>query len=398
MPGLVPSLAKLSTSRLAPVGANPPSPKQSNATPTTATGLQTLPIELFEKIVLDVVAANPADACVKVAQLCAMLQKEIRCDNALYGRAMQVLKMPPDTLLDTSSWKARFDGVCREDAALRAADGWMRRGILTASLDWEDKKFQLHTAVSRLEAFGPDAYPHLAWLMRARGGDPSFARAPVPDGTKLRDFPELSAENNYTHTEYGPIAEWDVADVTDMRLVFMDATSFNGDISKWDVSNVTNMFGMFMDATSFSGDISKWDVSNVTHMNGMFWGATGFNGNLSGWDVSNVINMARMFWSATSFNGDISKWDVSNVADMAYMFAGATSFIRDISKWIVSKVAHMDDMFAGATSFNGDLSEWDVSNVRTMTGMFDNATRFHVANHASWYMKYVRLYVHGDEA
>jgi len=362
MPGLVPSLAKLSTSRLAPAGTNPPSPKQSNATPTTTTRLQTLPNELFEEIVLDVVAADPADACVKVAQLCAMLHKEIRCDDTLYGRAMQVLKMPPGTLLDTSSWKERFDGVCREDAALRAAGGWMRRGILTASLDWEDKKFQLHTAVRRLEAFGPDAYPHLAWLMRARGGDASFAHDPVPDGTKLRDFPGLSAENNYTHVDYGPIAEWDVSSVTDMSYMFNGAGSFSGDLSKWDVSNVTDMYAMFWGARSFNGDISEWDVSKVTDMSFMFWGAMSFDGDLSKWNVSKVTNMKAMFYNARSFDGDLSRWNVSNVTNM-------------------------EGMFWGATSFNGNLSGWDVSGVTNMNSIFNGATRFDVANHAPWYTK-----------
>ena len=74
-----------------------------------------------------------------------------------------------------------------------------------------------------------------------------------------------------------------------------------GDISGWDVSNVTDMSLMFYEASSFNGDLSKWNVSNVTNMQEMFGGAE-FNGDLSKWDVSNVTNMSDMFYKASSFD------------------------------------------------------------------------------------------------
>ena len=91
----------------------------------------------------------------------------------------------------------------------------------------------------------------------------------------------------------------------------------HGPIAGWDVRNVTNMSGMFWDAAAFNGDLSGWDVRNVTNMSGMFWDAAAFNGDLSGWDVRNVTNMTRMFAGAAAFNGDLSGWDVRNVTDMA---------------------------------------------------------------------------------
>ena len=164
-----------------------------------------------------------------------------------------------------------------------------------------------------------------------------------------------------------------------------------GDISGWDVSNVTDMSLMFYEASSFNGDLSKWNVSNVTSMDGMFYEARKFNGDLSKWNVSNVINMERMFlsegmfYTTSSFNGDLSKWDVSNVTNMEKMFSNAQTFNGDLSKWNVSNVRNMEYMFGYAKKFNGDLSKWNVSNVTNMEKMFYEARSFDRRRNAPWY-------------
>ena len=61
------------------------------------------------------------------------------------------------------------------------------------------------------------------------------------------------------------------------------------------------------------GDISQWDVSNVTDMRGMFGNASSFNQPLNNWNVSNVRRMRDMFTGATSFNQPLNNWNVSNV-------------------------------------------------------------------------------------
>ncbi|WP_284353000.1 BspA family leucine-rich repeat surface protein, partial [Psychrosphaera saromensis] len=161
--------------------------------------------------------------------------------------------------------------------------------------------------------------------------------------------------------------------VSNMRSMFSNASSFNADISSWDVSNVTDMSYMFSDASSFNADISSWDVSNVTDMSYMFSYASSFNADISSWDVSNVTDMGRMFSNASSFNVDISSWDVSNVTDMGGMFSNASSFNADISSWDVSNVTDMTSMFFLAEKFNQPLDNWDVSNVTDMTSMFFSA-------------------------
>ena len=45
--------------------------------------------------------------------------------------------------------------------------------------------------------------------------------------------------------------------------------------------------------TQVYGPIAGWDVRNVTKMRDMFWNAAAFNGDLSGWDVRNVTDMRR---------------------------------------------------------------------------------------------------------
>ena len=170
-----------------------------------------------------------------------------------------------------------------------------------------------------------------------------------------------------------PIGDWDTSNVTDMRWMFAYAESFNQPIGDWDTSNVTDMGSMFEDAFSFNKPIGDWDVSNVTNMNGMFSGSL-FNGDISKWNVSNVKSMFAMF-NDSKFNGDISKWNVSKVKDMSRMFANS-QFNGDISKWNVSKVEDMNNMFKDAKSFNQPIGDWDTSNVTDMSYMFCRAESF----------------------
>jgi len=69
--------------------------------------------------------------------------------------------------------------------------------------------------------------------------------------------------------------------------------------------------------------MNAWDTSQVTNMRLMFYGAFSFNQDIGGWDVSAVTNMHFMFYGASSFNQDIGGWDTSQVTNMRSMFAGA---------------------------------------------------------------------------
>ena len=99
----------------------------------------------------------------------------------------------------------------------------------------------------------------------------------------------MSPIGDCSESQHGPIADWDVSAVTDMRsiffrLMFSGASAFNQDLSNWDVSVVAYMDHMFSDAKSFNQDLSDWDVSAVSHMQFMFSGASAFKHELCGID------------------------------------------------------------------------------------------------------------------
>ncbi len=206
---------------------------------------------------------------------------------------------------------------------------------------------------------------------------------------KATDTPDLSQVTNlglmfYDASSFkGSIGDWDTSNVIDMSNMFAGATSFNQDISGWDTSNVTSMSGMFTGATSFNQDISGWNVSKVLNMQSMFNGATSFNQDIGNWTTTSVTNMSYMFANTSSFNQDISGWDTSNVTIFYATFYNATVFNQDISSWDTSSATNMQDMFSETTVFNQDISGWDTSNVTNMSRMFINAIAFN-QNIGSW--------------
>ncbi len=210
------------------------------------------------------------------------------------------------------------------------------------------------------------------------GGNTNF---PLDDDTFFDALEEYVDDQAAAEAKYGPIEQWNVTGVTNMKDAFnydedFDIEDFNKNLNAWDVSNVTNMEGVFAYQEYYNQPLDNWDVSSVTQMRYMFNGAKSFNQDISGWDVSSVTNMRGMFENAESFNQDIGNWDVSNVTNMMEIFREAESFNQDIGNWDVSQVTSMGDMFDGAEAFNQDISNWDVSSVTNMSGMFDGALAF----------------------
>ena len=178
------------------------------------------------------------------------------------------------------------------------------------------------------------------------------------DNETLREAVKLyNQDTKQAEEKYGPIACWDVSQVTNMKFMFEGCETFNADLSQWDVSSVTDMKFMFDGCKSFNADISKWDVSSVTNMGCMFGGCESFNADLSHWVVRKVTKITLMFYECKSFNADLSQWNVSSVTYMDGMFEGCKSFNSDLSDWDVSSVTDMYCMFAGCETMD-KLPEW----------------------------------------
>ena len=124
------------------------------------------------------------------------------------------------------------------------------------------------------------------------------------------------------------IGFWDTSNVTDMSIMFYEATAFNQDIGSWDTSSVTTMNSIFENATAFNQDIGNWDTSSVTDMVGMFYEASSFNQDIGSWDTSKVTSMERMFWAAEAFNQDLSGWCVSKINTEPLNFSEFSSLIQ----------------------------------------------------------------------
>ncbi len=165
-----------------------------------------------------------------------------------------------------------------------------------------------------------------------------------------------------------PLNTIDTSLITDMSYLFKGVNKINGSISEWDVSNVTNMSLMFVDS-ELNDDISKWDTSNVITMSAMFYYSK-FVGDISSWHTSKVKEMNWMFKNSL-FDGNISKWNLSSLTTTSAMFMDS-KFNQDISSWDIRNVFHMGSMFE-RSNFNHNLGAWNLSE-KNIHSIFENST------------------------
>lgn len=216
----------------------------------------------------------------------------------------------------------------------------------------------------------------------------------------LIDSPDLSQVTSLKNmfregTSFnGIVNNWDTSTITDISGMFNRASLFNRPLDLWVTSSVTDMTETFAYASQFNEPLDNWNTGAVTSMKGMFLGAGRFNQNINNWNVSLVTNMSQTFSSTSSFNHPLNNWNVSNVTDISAMFDGS-AFNHPIDNWDVSKVTTMtgtfrhgqynhpleswdvssvvdfSDMFQRNRTFNQPLNSWNVTNATDMSGMFD---------------------------
>ena len=214
-----------------------------------------------------------------------------------------------------------------------------------------------------------------------------------------------------------PLNEWNVSNVTDMDLEYVQSTFFQSTSQHWNVSNVTTMVGMFLAARSFNQRLNKRDVSNVTTYGRYVLDASSmkvshwicFKEKMNGTKIIThvlSINLSMMCPNVTNMvvcsmgqvlSINLNDWDVSNVTTFQCLmkqflsinlsmigmcptsqiwvvcFLEASSFNQPLNNWNVSNVTTMHGMFLGMKCFNQPLNNWNVSNVTNMENMFKEA-------------------------
>ena len=75
--------------------------------------------------------------------------------------------------------------------------------------------------------------------------------------------------------KYGPIASWDVSEVTNLDALFEGRIDFNGDLSHWEVGQVKYMHMMFAGATSFTHQLGGTWATSTARKDNMFYNSPG---------------------------------------------------------------------------------------------------------------------------
>ena len=162
---------------------------------------------------------------------------------------------------------------------------------------------------------------------------------------------------------HGAMPNWDVSLVTDMsgwtgsaHKGFGGKSTFNADISKWDTGKVTDMYMMFYQASAFNQDIGSWNTAKVTSMRSMFYDASAFNQDIGSWNTAQVTTMNLCFMkllrSTKTLGVEHRESDY-----YVYMFYYATAFNHDISSWTgTAATTAQGDMFTSATAFQAKFT------------------------------------------
>lgn len=170
------------------------------------------------------------------------------------------------------------------------------------------------------------------------------------------------------------VGDWDTARVQDMSHMFADTVLADPDVSAWNTAATRDISYMFHQATITNPDVRNWNTASVTLMTGTFEGAAVADPDVSLWNTSSVTSMNAMFKDAVKANPDVTCWNTANVIYMQNMFAGAERANPDVRCWDTSSVTDMENMFQSAISAVPDMADWNFKQVQKMHGMFAGVT------------------------
>jgi len=191
-------------------------------------------------------------------------------------------------------------------------------------------------------------------------------------------------------TDISGLSEWDTSGSVSMQRLFEGSPNIDfGPIANWDVSNVTMMYSAFdlYNEETWTNEptdlrvLANWDVSNCENFNSLFSGRNiSHLEGLANWNTSSAKYMNNTFSRARGITNldALSNWDVSHVERMDYMFEFNSDIenLNGLRNWNTSSLKLVNNMFWGATSLTdiSALANWDVSHVESFGRMFDSAS------------------------
>lgn len=203
--------------------------------------------------------------------------------------------LSPDRLLlpytQAGTYNVTFTGKCdKMGLAMPHQPTRIPRGALVSIEEWGG--FKIDSYFYSAFAGGNTNYSFSSTYVY---GDPQTVFTTLPQDAPVIDTPILSNLFSACRVFNSPINNWDVSNVTEMRMLFVDAVAFNQPLDSWDTGNVTDMYAMFYSQArdygfsnwqmAFDQDISNWDFTGLSSSQGLQYFGRGLNLSPSNYDA-----------------------------------------------------------------------------------------------------------------
>jgi surface protein len=182
-------------------------------------------------------------------------------------------------------------------------------------------------------------------------------------------------QNAFRANNLNPIITgWIHGNVTKVRQMFLNNTSWNRSLDGQDFSGVTDAYEFMRGCTGFNSSVANLSFGTNANLYGMLQSCTAFTGTgLDSWNTSNVDSFNRTFSSCSNMNGDISAFDTSNVTNMTYMLNQCDAFRGAMDGWDINQVTNLASFMNGATgtttvNYDALLIAWDAQGAMSFSG------------------------------